>query len=117
MSVGKKIVDGAQDISDALIDSIEKRDTPASRAGNSVERAAKLAKSGFSKKAIAEQFTGTSPHNHKYDESFVKQLVNFAEDNSTRVMLTAAQTRAGIRDQQKHGQSPDGVPDLEPRPC
>ncbi|ELV2844686.1 hypothetical protein VU607_01420 [Enterobacter cloacae] len=77
---------------------LDKVASPASRAGNTVERAAKMAKAGVDKTAIAAQLSSGSSTGHKYTPDQVETMVVLYEDCSTKVPLTKSATQALIKD-------------------
>lgn len=80
-------------------DCLDKVQTTTTRAGNTVERAAKMHESGVSPNVIALQMTENSPTNQEYTSKDVETMVKLYKDCRSRVVLTKKQTRALIKDQ------------------
>ncbi|HHP0489736.1 TPA: hypothetical protein ACRZ2U_000426 [Vibrio harveyi] len=86
-------------------DTLEKVSTPASRAGSVIDRVTKMASQGVSVNVIAVQLTENSPNGHVYTPEHVNAFVNLGLDSQTKVIVTATQATALIRDQNEHGSS------------
>ncbi|HCI5733939.1 MULTISPECIES: hypothetical protein [Pseudomonadota] len=104
-----KIIEAAGALVDSGADLIEKVASPASRAGSTVERAGRLLEEGVDAEVIALQMTKNSPNGTRYTEAKVLAFGELYEDSKTKAPLTAAQTRALIKDQRAQ-QSTDTPP-------
>lgn len=93
----KKIENGL----DFVTDGIEKVSSPASRAGNTVERVGKMLDDGVSSKVIALQMTENSFNSQEYTEEDVAACGKVYKDAKTRVLVTAKQARGLSRDQKE----------------
>ncbi|MFC5550003.1 hypothetical protein [Massilia aerilata] len=96
MTIVKKL----KSIKDAAVDTIGKVSDPASRAGVTLERVAKMAKAGVGNRAIASQLTDNSRTGQVYTTDHVEGFKMMFKDVQTKVGVTAAQTRTIIADQQ-----------------
>ncbi|MBD9585567.1 hypothetical protein IB254_00725 [Pseudomonas sp. PDM03] len=94
-----------QTFTDSVIDTtndlIEKVSTPGSRAGSTIERAGRMLEEGVDADVIALQMTKNSASSQKYTKSDVLAYGRVYQDCKTKVVLTSAQTRALIQDQQE----------------
>ena len=77
---------------------IDKIRTPSSRAGNTVERAGKMAEAGVCLDAIAAQMTHNSKNGTKYSPRDAEVLAKVYEDCKSNVLITSAQAKAMIDD-------------------
>ena len=93
-----------------VVDLLDKVHTPASRAGNTVERVAALIEAGITPEAVATQMTSTSSSGQVYNTQSILALVSLYEDCKTRAPLTKKAIEALIQDQQQYGFSPAGTP-------
>ena len=82
--------------------------TPCSRAGNTVERAGKMAEAGVCLDAIAAQMTHNSKNGTKYSSRDAETLAKVYEDCKSNVLITSAQAKALIDD------AKDGAAGLAP---
>ena len=87
-------------IIDTTRDTIEKVSSPSSRAGSTVERVEKMNVAGVSKSVIALQMTENSPNKKIYSETDIEAYIGLYEDAKTKVVMTAKQSRALIKDSQ-----------------
>lgn len=94
---------------DSVNDGIEKVSSPSSRAGSTVERAGRMLEEGVSPSVIALQMTENSPTNQTYTPEGVETLGQVYQDSKTKVVLTAKQTRALIKDQSGSSYDPEGA--------
>ena len=100
--VGEDVVDFAVDL--------ELTATATSRAGHTVERVGKMDEAEVDHEVIALQLTKNSKKGNQYEADEIPTLVKVYQDNQSAVGVTAAQTRALIRDQQEEsGQAHDEV--------
>lgn len=79
-------------------DLLDKISSPASRSGSTVERAAKMARSGVARTAIAAQLSSGSATGHQYTTAEVDTMVVVYADCETKSPLTKAATMALIED-------------------
>ena len=93
---------------DGAVNLLEKVSSPASRAGNTVERVGKMLDEGVSPSVIALQMTENSPNGNQYSKSDVLAYGKVYEDAKTKGVVTAAQSRALIQDQQEQSSQDDG---------
>jgi len=101
---------------DTVTDALEKVQTPASRVGHVMERAAKLVRGEVDPEVVAMQMTKNSPNGHVYTPQGVVEMANAFEDCETRAILTAKQTTALLDDQaQVNASAGDGS--LTPQPA
>lgn len=96
-----KFNDVANGAIDTTADLLEKVSSPASRSGSVVERAAKMTKEGVDKDVIALQMTKNSPNGQTYTAEDVDAYAKLHKDSTTKVVITAKQTRALIKDQKE----------------
>lgn len=89
-------------IIDKIFDTIEKQGSPASRAGHSTERVAKLSKAGVDHEVIALQMTRNSKIGQVYTKDDILTLKKLYNDCETKVAITKAQTTALMNDQNKN---------------
>lgn len=91
----KKIV---QDIADKAEDYLEPTSNTTSRAGHTVERVGKLVEGAIPNKVIALLMTENSPTNQVYTSSDIDSYDKIYQDAKKKVVVTAQQTRALLRD-------------------
>lgn len=96
----KKMIENGYD---SVNDGLEKVASPASRAGNTVERVGKMLDDGVSPKVIALQMTENSFNSQEYTEDDVATCGKIYKDAKIRVLVTAKQARALSRDQKECG--------------
>ena len=89
-------------IIDKTADAFEKLGSPASRAGHSTERVAKLSKAGVDPEVIALQMTKNSKIGQVYTKDDILTLKKLYNDCEAKVVITRAQTRALMNDQNKN---------------
>lgn len=89
------IIERAQDL---VTDGIEKVSSTASRAGHGIERVGKMREAGVDDEVIALQLTKNSTHDNEYTVSDVNAIGKFYADAQTKAPVTAAQSRALIKD-------------------
>lgn len=94
------LTDLTSSVVDTTTDLLEKVSSPGSRAGSVVERAGKMTEQGVDKEVTALQMTKNSPNGQKYTAQDVDSYAKLYFDSKTKVVLTAQQTRALIKDQQ-----------------
>lgn len=87
---------------DTATDLLDKASNPTSRAGHTVERAAKLTREGVDPEVTALQMTKNSANNQTYTANDVNAFAKLYTDTETKVGITAKQTRALIKDQKKN---------------
>ncbi|HHT7473893.1 TPA: hypothetical protein ACT15G_005684 [Raoultella planticola] len=91
-------------------DVLDKVSSPSSRAGNTVERAAKMAEAGVASAAIAAQLSSGSSTGHQYSTAEVDTLIVLFEDCKTKAPLTKKASLALIDDAKENGcPDTDGV--------
>lgn len=95
-----KLNDVANGAIDTTTDLLEKVSSPASRSGSVVERAAKMTEEGVDKDVTALQMTKNSPNGQTYTAEDVDAYAKLHKDSTTKVVITAKQARALIKDQQ-----------------
>lgn len=89
----------AQDLVDKTEDFLEPTSNTTSRCGHTIERVGKLVEGKLSKNVIALQMTENSSNNQVYTSSDIDSYAKLYKDAKTRVLVTAEQTRALLRDQ------------------
>lgn len=89
-------------IIDKTVDTLEKLQSPASRAGHSTERVAKLSKAGVDSEVIALQMTKNSKTGQLYTKDDILTLKKLYNDCEIKVAITRAQTTALMNDQNKN---------------
>lgn len=104
-----------QDITSNITDKgselIEKVSSPSSRSGSTVERAGRMLEESVSPAVIALQMTENSPNKQTYTTADVQTLGKVHQDSKTKVVLSASQTRALIKDQKEQSATPcDALP-------
>lgn len=97
-----KINDVTNSITDTGTDLLEKVSSPSSRSGSVVERAGKMTEEGVHKDVTALQMSRNSPNGQTYTERDVEAYAKLHEDSKTKVVITAKQARALIKDQQEN---------------
>lgn len=90
-------------IIDKTVDAFEKVQSPASRAGHSIERVAKLSKARVDPEVIALQMTKNSKIGQVYTKDDILTLNKLYNDCETKVAITSAQTSALMDDQNENG--------------
>ncbi|MBL7237999.1 MAG: hypothetical protein JJK57_15770 [Komagataeibacter hansenii] len=95
---------------DGTTDLIEKVSSPASRAGSTVERVGRMLEAQVSPEVIALQMTKNSANGNKYTVSDINSYGSLYKDAKKRSPITAAQTRALIKDQHSQRKTDDQVP-------
>lgn len=90
-----QVVDAVVNTGSDLLDKVS---SPASRAGSTIERVAKMARSGVVPTAIAAQLSSGSPTGHQYTTAEVDTMVVVYADCETKVPVTKAATEALIED-------------------
>ena len=70
------------------VDVFEKCSTPATRAGNTVERVGKMAEAGVSRKTIASQMTERSRNGVAWTEQRVGVICDLYLESMTQVLIT-----------------------------
>lgn len=98
-----------ESLTDTAADLLEKISTPGSRAGSTVERVGKMLEEDVDLEVIALQMTKNSATATPYTVDDVMAYGHLYQDSKTRAPVTAAQTRALIKDQRDQKQ-PDVVP-------
>jgi hypothetical protein len=93
-------VDAVVNTGSSLLDKVS---SPSSRAGNTIERAAKMAAAGVAKTAIAAQLSSGSSTEHQYSTDEVDTMVVLFEDCKTKAPLTKKASQALIEDAQDDG--------------
>ncbi len=96
-------------VADGTVDLIEKVSSTASRAGSAVERAGRMLEENVDPEVVALQMTKNSPNGKRYTVAKVLAYGDLYEDSKTKVVLTAKQTRAIIKDQRAEPGA-DGAP-------
>ncbi|MCT4628029.1 hypothetical protein [Halodesulfovibrio sp.] len=86
-------------IKDLTVDTLDKVSTPATRAGNTVERIATMIAHGVDEEVVALQLSKNSHHNYDYTTADVQSCCKLFADTKTKVVVTKKQTRALIEDQ------------------
>lgn len=87
-------------LADKVSDVLDKVQSPTSRSGNTVERVAKMIKSGVDKEVIAMQMTKNSATKTTYTVQDVETMQKIYADCNTRVLITKKQANGLIRDQE-----------------
>ncbi|MFL1404374.1 hypothetical protein ACJO2E_03385 [Marinobacter sp. M1N3S26] len=95
------LTDVTSSVADRTTDLLEKVSSPASRSGSVVERSGKMTEQGVDPEVTALQMTKNSPNGQKYTAQDVDSYAKLYQDSETRVVLTAKQARALIKDQQE----------------
>lgn len=95
-----KLLDVTSNVVDTTTDLLEKVSSPASRSGSVVERAGKMTEEGVDKEVTALQMTKNSPNGQQYTVQDVVSYAKLHRDSKTKVVITAKQARALIKDQQ-----------------
>jgi tRNA U34 5-carboxymethylaminomethyl modifying enzyme MnmG/GidA len=90
------------DITNTAVDILDKVSTPSSRSGSVVERVGKLTRNNVDRDVIALQMTKNSPNKQKYTSKDVASYEKLYRDAETKVVITAHQTHALIKDQQEN---------------
>lgn len=80
------------------VDAFEKCSTPATRAGNTVERVGKMAAGGVSRNAIAVQMTERSRNDVEWTEQKVGVICDLYLESKTQVLITSSQASALMED-------------------
>ncbi|WP_071582770.1 hypothetical protein [Klebsiella variicola] len=88
-------VDAVVNTGSSLLDKVS---SPSSRAGSTIERAARMAEAGVAKTAIAAQLSSGSATGHQYSTAEVDTMVVLFEDCKTKVPLTKKASQALIND-------------------
>ena len=104
-----KLTDVTNSVVDTTTDLLEKVSSPASRSGSVVERAGKMTEQGVDKEVTALQMTQNSPNSQKYTAQDVESYAKLHLDSKTKVVITAQQARALIKDQQESGLDATGL--------
>ncbi|GKX39951.1 hypothetical protein F9U39_11990 [Pectobacterium versatile] len=100
----KKVINA---VVNAGSEALDKVSSPASRAGNTIERVGKMAKSGVSSEAITAQLKHGSATNYNYTVTQVEGMVALYDDCHKKVPVTKAAAGALIDDAKANG-CPDG---------
>lgn len=100
-----KVQDIVNNTVDTTADLLDKVSSPTSRAGSTVERAAKMTQNGVDKDVTALQMTKNSPNGQTYSSADVEAYNKLYEDAKTKVVITSKQATALIKDQKNS--SPD----------
>lgn len=103
LTIPKKIIDNTTDV-------IDKVSSPSSRSGSIVERVAKMLTNGVNPNVIALQMTNNSPNEQTYTEKDVNTLAKVYLDSKTKVVITAKQTTALIKDQKQAKAPANAIP-------
>lgn len=96
-----KVQDAVNNVVDTTVDLLDKVSSPTSRAGTTVERAAKMTREGVDKDVTALQMTKNSPNNQTYTADDVEAYAKLYKDTETKVVITSKQATALIKDQKK----------------
>lgn len=106
----EKVINAGQDIADFAID-LDPTTTATTRAGHTVERVGKMDEGEVDHEVIALQLTKNSKRDNQYSADEIPTLIKLYQDTQSTVGITAAQSRALIRDQQKQHSPEGGAPD------
>lgn len=91
-----------ENIADQAVDILEKTHSAASRVGHATERAAKLAKAGFSHRTIASLLTDNSRTGLNYEASEIPTLIKMnADAEAGGVGITQKQYKGLQRDRKE----------------
>lgn len=94
-----KVQDTINNVVDTTFDLLDKVSSPTSRAGSTVERAAKMTNEGVDKDVTALQMTKNSPNGQTYSAADVEAYAKLYKDAETKVVITSKQATALIKDQ------------------
>lgn len=93
------------DFHDRAVDLISKVQSPVSRSGACIERVSKMLENGVDPEVIALQMTKNSPNDKEYTVEDIMAYDKLSKDSETKVVITAKQTRALIREQKAQRQN------------
>ncbi|EGQ8136995.1 hypothetical protein CGI03_23405 [Vibrio parahaemolyticus] len=96
-----KIKDTVDNVVDTGVDLLDKVSSPSSRAGSTIERAAKMTREGVDKDVTALQMTKNSPNKQTYSAADVEAYSKLYKDTETKVVITSKQATALIKDQKE----------------